>query len=518
MIPSNNQFVKPPFFKNQTNPLLFSDDEPLPKLKDSNPDSLNNYFASDPFKLELKALNKTIKLKNPINEFPLLLSLKSLDPFMLENGDSLMPYVDLVIVIDHSGSIEGIKLKMVKNTIKSLLEFLRKEDRISLVMFDDKAARLTPLIRLTEENMKEINRAIESIEPDGGTNIHLGLEFALEILRRRRQKNSISSVLLLSDGLDDESLDIGKKVLEKIPIESHFTINTFGFGDDHDSKLMLNIANLKGGSFYYIDKIDIIQDCFIDCLGGLLSIIGINLLIELEIFNQNKFIEEIKIEKFFGDGVINQEKNKLRIKASHLIAGTRKDFVIILRLSKLLQELQDHEKNFVLAIARLSLEKVAKNLEKSQIIAPADKISLKNELNITVLNNEEEVKDYEKDEEVEVNFLRVLAAEELEKAQKDAEVGNYEKGQKRIEGTMKIIKNANRDNNQEVQNMRSNLEKARMFVAPKVYENQGKHYMASYSNNISNQQSHPMSNEMNCNTLQTNLVRAVRSRNKWKLI
>ena len=84
---------------------------------------------------------------------------------------------------------------------------------------------------------------------------------------------------------------------------------------------MLNIANLKGGSFYYIGKIDIIQDCFIECLGGLLSIIGINLLIEFDILNQNKFIEEIKIEKFFGDGVINQEKNKIRIKASHLIAG-----------------------------------------------------------------------------------------------------------------------------------------------------------------------------------------------------
>ena len=53
-----------------------------------------------------------------------------------------MPYVDLVIVIDHSGSMEGIKLKMLKNTIKSLLEFLIKEDRISFVIFDDKAARI----------------------------------------------------------------------------------------------------------------------------------------------------------------------------------------------------------------------------------------------------------------------------------------------------------------------------------------------------------------------------------------
>ena len=97
-----------------------------------------------------------------------------------------MPFVDLVLVIDHSGSMEGLKLKMVRNTIKALMGFLREDDRVSVVIFDDKALRLTPLVRLTETNRQLLSQTIDKIEPDGGTNIHLGLEFALEILKRRQ--------------------------------------------------------------------------------------------------------------------------------------------------------------------------------------------------------------------------------------------------------------------------------------------------------------------------------------------
>ena len=510
--------AKAPFFKQINNPAQFADDEPLPKIKNSNPDSLNNYynyFASDPFKLELKALHQTIKLKNPLNDFPLLLSLKSLDPFKLENGESLIPCLDLVLVIDHSGSMEGLKLKMVKNTIKTLLGFLREDDRISIVIFDDKALRLTPLVRMTAENLPQINKAIDSIEPDGGTNIHLGLEFALEILRRRKNKNAISSILLLSDGLDEDSLALSKLALEKIPIESHFTINTFGYGDDHDSNLMLGIANLKGGAFYYIDKLDIVEDCFIACLGGLLSIVGVNIVVELELFPHKNIIEEIKIEKFFLEGEINPDQSKLKFKASHLIAGARKDFMVILSVSKLLKDLQDHEKNILLAVATLSFEKVLKNPEMKDKIIPAnEKIKLKSELNITILNNDEEVKDYEKDEEVEVNYLRVMAAEGLEKAQKDAEIGNYANGQQKIDIVINKIQNSKRQNIQEVQVMMDNLQKARLLVAPKEFEGAGKHYIASYGNNMKQQQSHPMSHEMYSNNLQTNMLNAVRSKKK----
>ena len=38
---------------------------------------------------------------------------------------------------------------------------------------------------------------------------------------------------------------------------------------------MKAIANLKDGNFYYIETLDIVNECFVDALGGLISIIGL---------------------------------------------------------------------------------------------------------------------------------------------------------------------------------------------------------------------------------------------------
>lgn len=514
MLPNS---VKLPLFHPQTNPSFFNDDEPLPKLHDSNPDCLNNYFSSNPFKLELKALNHTLKLSSDSNDLPLLLSLKSLDPFTLPNGESLVPYVDLVLVIDHSGSMEGLKLMLVKNTIKALMQFLREDDRVSLVIFDDTAVRLSPLVRLTANNRKELEKAIDSIEPDGGTSIHLGLEFALETLRRRRNKNAISSVLLLSDGLDEDSLFLSQKALETMQIEGHFTVNTFGYGADHDSDLMLGIANLKGGSFYFIDKVELIEDCFVDCLGGLLSIVGVNLKIEIEIpCEYQPFIEKIFIKKLFGEGEVNAQRNQLKIQASHLIAGSHKEFVFVVQLSKLAKKLQDHEKSLMIAKAALSFEKILKNQEKKAVEGSKinEKIQLKTELNLTVLNEDEEVKDYEKDEEVEVNYLRVLAAEKLDIAQKDAEKGQFLQGQQKLDEMIGAIQISKRQNNAELQGIMSNLQQARGLIVQKNYDNVGRHYLNSYKNNFIQQQSHPMYSEQECTKLQKDMLKAVRMKKK----
>ena len=55
------------------------------------------------------------------------------------------------------------------------------------------------------------------------------------------------------------------------------TINTFGFGKDHDPKIMTNIAQFKNGNFYFIEKLDTLDECFVDALGGLISVVAKNI-------------------------------------------------------------------------------------------------------------------------------------------------------------------------------------------------------------------------------------------------
>ncbi len=99
-------------------------------------------------------------------------------------------------------------------------------------------------------------------------------------MKNRQQKNKIVSVFLLTDGIDDmgkEAIDVIEIILQKENVEQgNYTIHTFGFGNDHDSELLGKIAKAKGGNFYFIDEIEKVSECFVNALGGLLSVVGLN--------------------------------------------------------------------------------------------------------------------------------------------------------------------------------------------------------------------------------------------------
>ena len=69
------------------------------------------------------------------------------------------------------------------------------------------------------------------------------------MIRDRKYKNPVTCMFLLSDGVDDDKdADLRcEQVLQKFKIQDALTIKTFGYGEDHDAKVMNNIANLKGG-------------------------------------------------------------------------------------------------------------------------------------------------------------------------------------------------------------------------------------------------------------------------------
>ena len=56
-----------------------------------------------------------------------------------------------------------------------------------------------------------------------------------------------------------------------------FTINSFGFGNDHDPELMNKISQYKDGNFYFVEKLDTVDEMFVDALGGLFSVVAQNI-------------------------------------------------------------------------------------------------------------------------------------------------------------------------------------------------------------------------------------------------
>jgi hypothetical protein len=71
----------------------------------------------------------------------------------------------------------------------------------------------------------------------GSTNIASGVKDGLNLLESRKYKNPVSLMFVLSDGQDDNkgADERCKNYIEKANIQETYTINTFGYGSDHDS-------------------------------------------------------------------------------------------------------------------------------------------------------------------------------------------------------------------------------------------------------------------------------------------
>lgn len=75
--------------------------------------------------------------------------------------------------------------------------------------------RVIPLTRANKNNKQSLTEKVKKIDASGRTNINDGLNLAFKTLSERRNKNPVSSILLLSDGRDDNK-EISIRVNESL--------------------------------------------------------------------------------------------------------------------------------------------------------------------------------------------------------------------------------------------------------------------------------------------------------------
>lgn len=153
--------------------------------KDNTSRETKPYLLDDNLELSLKARQHIVRLSSTEPQhIPVMVNIRTED--FTEEQESNRSPIDLVCVIDISGSMCGKKLTLVKSTLVSLLSNLSEEDRLCLVQFDDRAERLTPLLRVNKANAKRLTGKINDLCARGGTNIAKGADIAFQVLQQRR--------------------------------------------------------------------------------------------------------------------------------------------------------------------------------------------------------------------------------------------------------------------------------------------------------------------------------------------
>ncbi len=112
--------------------------------------------------------------------------------------------LNLVLVLDRSGSMSGEKLRNLKNAVNQIIEQLAPEDVLSIVTFESKTQVLFPAHPATDKH--KLKTTVDRIRVGGSTNMASGLQEAIRQAQQWMARDRISRIVLLTDGeaTDDE--------------------------------------------------------------------------------------------------------------------------------------------------------------------------------------------------------------------------------------------------------------------------------------------------------------------------
>jgi Ca-activated chloride channel family protein len=159
--------------------------------------------------------------------------------------------LNLCLVLDHSGSMNGRPMETVKNAAIRLIERLNPGDRISVVAFDHRAKVLVK--NQVIDDIDTVKKQIKRLSADGGTAIDEGLKLGIEEVAKGKQ-DSVSQVFLLTDGENEHGDNKRCLKLAELAIGYKLTLNTLGFGANWNQDILEQIADVGGGTLSYIER------------------------------------------------------------------------------------------------------------------------------------------------------------------------------------------------------------------------------------------------------------------------
>lgn len=192
--------------------------------------------------------------------------------------------LNLSIVIDRSGSMEGDKIKYAREAAIYIIEQLKPEDRVSVIAYDDHITLIQASTTVTDKQL--LIKKIKAIYPGGSTNLWGGTEKGYEQIKNNFMPGAVNRVLLLSDGLANEGLTDEKAITYKVQQykdKEGITFSGFGLGLDYNENLMTGMAESGSGNYYFIESAANLAGIFSKELNGLMNVAAQNTVLNIEI-------------------------------------------------------------------------------------------------------------------------------------------------------------------------------------------------------------------------------------------
>ena len=250
-----------------------------------------------------------------------------------EVSDRSRPDASLTFVIDVSGSMaRENRLGLVKQSLRLLVEGLRRDDTIGIVVYGTQARVL--LEPTSARDAGTILDAIDSLEPEGSTNAEAGLRLGYEMAREQLRDEGINRVVLASDGVANVGATDAESILSRIRDDAEAGIQLvsvgFGMGNFNDA-LLEKLADDGDGFYAYVDDLDEARRLFVDDLTGTLQSVALDARVQVEFAPD--VVEAYRLIGFENRAINDEDFRDDRVDAGAIGAGHEVTALYALRLS-----------------------------------------------------------------------------------------------------------------------------------------------------------------------------------------
>ncbi|THB76545.1 MAG: VWA domain-containing protein [Desulfobulbaceae bacterium] len=231
--------------------------------------------------------------------------------------------VDLIIVLDRSGSMNGQKINDARTAMLRLMDHLTGADRLGIVSYANNVVVHSPLVPMNYPNVSRLRRLVANIGAGGGTNLGSGLHTGVGMFTSSPDYGRQRKLILISDGLANQGVTDPRQLgtMASNGPEYNFTVSSVGVGYDFNEQLMTTIADYGGGSYYFLEDPGRFAWIFQEEFDSARRVAASSLEIRIQLMDGVRLLSG-------GGYPIKMEGNVAIIRPGDLLAGQKRSFFL----------------------------------------------------------------------------------------------------------------------------------------------------------------------------------------------
>ena len=216
--------------------------------------------------------------------------------FFSPAGVDTLP-VDLVFVIDVSGSMSGTKIIQTRQALETIINELRPTDRFNMLTFSDDVSHWKPMLVSASEFRGQAVEFARSLVTIAGTNFNDGVLEGADVLKTHGREDHVPLLVILTDGEPTVGVVNEYTIVENVRnalAGTRISLNCLGFGNNLNFRLLERLALKNNG---VVRRIYEAQDAP-EQLEGFFEEISSPVLRDIRITYDSRFVSSITITEF----------------------------------------------------------------------------------------------------------------------------------------------------------------------------------------------------------------------------